>query len=94
MIVITNDRYFRFLYEKSKFLCIVQLQISDREFFANDCICSVKIVYFQPGSYSFSYDRSLEILDLSRIVIFNFHDRVIYHSIKLPASIDRIGDEG
>ena len=58
MIVITNDRYFRFLYEKSKFLCIVQLQISDRELLANDRIRSVKIVYLQSGSYTFRSDRN------------------------------------
>ena len=40
-----------FLYEKSKFVRIVYLQIKDRIF-------SVKIVYFRPGSYFFSYDRT------------------------------------
>ena len=56
---------FKFL-EKSNFMGIVYFQIksrifsaSDRIVFANDRIFLVKVVYFQPGSYTFQLDRIL-----------------------------------
>ena len=93
----SNTLWQSYISSKWSYSCIQDrivwaIHSGDRIFQVNDCIRSVKIVSFQPGSYSFCYDRSFEILDLNRIVIFNFHDRVIYHSIKLPASIDRISD--
>ena len=53
--------------------------VNDRVF-SQDRILSVRIVYFQSGSYTFSPDRILwQDRILCMIVKFTFHDRILYH---------------